>query len=199
MQKASGRRAEALNDRLTRATAAYSRDRYPEARAILRGLARDLPGVAAVRELYGLVLYRMGSWAAAVKELNEATALVDSPDQLPVLADCYRALKRYRKVAETFEKLRQEGVSADLLAEGRIVMAGALGDQGKLTEAIDLLRGAAGRELKNPRLDHLRQWYVMADLYERAGEVPEARRWFLAVARHDSEYADVEDRLRSLR
>lgn len=155
--------------------------------------------MAAVRELYGLVLYRMGSWALAVKELNESMALVDSPDQLPVLADCYRALKRYRKVAETFEKLRQEGVSADLLAEGRIVMAGALADQDKLVEAIDLIRGAAGRELKNPRLDHLRQWYVLADLYERAGDIPEARRWFRAVSRHDADYADVQDRLRTLR
>jgi tetratricopeptide (TPR) repeat protein len=199
LERVGGRRAKVLTDRLGRATEAYKRDRYPEARAILRALARDVPGVVAVRELFGLVLYRMGSWQAAVKELTQAAEISDSPDQLPVLADCYRALGRHRKVAETWERLRQAGASAEVLSEGRLVMAGDLADQGKLDEAITLLREAAGRDLKRPRLDHLRQWYALGDLYERTGDIPEARRWFSQVGRHDPEHADVESRLRALR
>jgi hypothetical protein len=45
---------------------------------------------------------------------------------------------------------------------------------------------------------HLRQWYVLADLYDRMGDPINARRWFSAVAEHDDEFADVRDRLRSL-
>lgn len=198
VEKAGGRRAPILTDRLNRAVEAYARDRYPEARAILRSLVKDLPGVGAVRELFGLVLYRMGSWAAAVKELAEAGEISGSPDQLPVIADCYRALGRHKKVAETYETLRQAGASAEVVAEGRLVMAGSLADRGEVAEAISLIESAAGRELRRPRLDHLRQWYALGDLYERSGDLPEARRWFLRVAQHDADHADVVDRIEAL-
>lgn len=199
VHRAGGRRGESLAERLAQATEAYARDRYPEARAILRALAHELPGVASVRELYGLVLYRMGSWKAALKELLEAASLGGSVDQHPVIADCYRALGRHRKVEQTWDELRRGGASAEVMAEGRLVRAGDLGDQGKLSEAIELLESAAGRELRRPRLDHLRQWYALGDLHERSGDIPRARSYFLRVAGHDPEYADVEHRLRSLR
>ena len=51
---------------------------------------------------------------------------------------------------------------------------------------------------KKPREHHLRQWYVIADLYDRSGDVVKARRWFQLVAEVDREFADVVDRLRSL-
>lgn len=199
VQRVGGRRGEALTERLAQATEAYARDRYQEARSILRPLAHELPGVASVRELYGLVLYRMGSWKAALKELLEAASLGGSVDQHPVIADCYRALGRHRKVEQTWDELRRGGASAEVMAEGRLVMAGDLADQGKLDEAIELLQSAAGRELRRPRLDHLRQWYALADLYERSGDIPRARSFFMRVAGHDPEYADIEHRLRSLR
>lgn len=199
VQRAGGRRGDFLADRLGLAAEAYARDRYPEARSALRALARDLPEVAAVRELYGLVLYRMGSWLAALKELQEAHALSDSFDQHPVIADCYRALGRHKKVRDTWDELRRAGASAEVTAEGRLVFAGDLADQGKVTEAIEVLESAAGRDLRKPRLDHLRQWYALGDLYERSGDLPKARAYFLRVAEHDPEHADVYDRLRALR
>ena len=199
VQRAGGRRGELLADRLAHAAEAYARDRYPEARSILRNLARDLPAVAAVRELYGLVLYRMGSWSAAIKELLEAHELGDSFDQHPVIADCYRALGRHKKVEQIWEELRHAGASTEVMAEGRLVRAGALADQGKLDEAIELLETAAGRDLRKPRLDHLRQWYALGDLYERSGDLPKARLYFLRVATHDPEHVDVEHRLRALK
>ena len=199
VQRAGGRRGDLLADRLAHAADAYARDRYPEARSILRALARDLPAVAAVRELYGLVLYRMGSWSAALKELLEAHKLADSFDQHPVIADCYRALGRHKKVEQIWEELRHAGASAEVLSEGRLVRAGALADQGKLDDAIELLESAAGRDLRKPRIDHLRQWYALGDLYERSGDLPKARLYFLRVATHDPEHVDVEHRLRALR
>ena len=199
VQRAGGRRGDFLADRLGLAAEAYARDRYPEARSALRALARDLPEVAAVRELYGLVLYRMGSWLAALKELQEAHALSDSFDQHPVIADCYRALGRHKKVRDTWDELRRAGASAEVAAEGRLVFAGDLADQGKVPEAIEVLESAAGRDLRKPRLDHLRQWYALGDLYERSGDLPKARSYFLRVAAHDPEHADVYDRLRALK
>ena len=199
VHRAGGRRGETMADRLGQATEAYAKDRYQEARSILRPLAHELPAVASVRELYGLVLYRMGSWKAALKELQEAATLGGSVDQHPVIADCYRALGRHRKVEQTWDELRRGGASAEVMAEGRLVRAGDLADQGKLPEAIELLETAAGRELRRPRLDHLRQWYALGDLYERSGDIPRARSYFLRVAGHDPEYADIEHRLRSLK
>lgn len=199
VQRAGGRRGELLADRLAHAAEAYARDRYPEARSILRGLARDLPAVAAVRELYGLVLYRMGSWSAALKELLEAHSLGDSFDQHPVIADCYRALKRHKKVEQVWEELRRAGASTEVMAEGRLVWAGDLADQGRVDEAIALLEAAVARDLRKPRLDHLRQWYALGDLYERSGDIPKARSYFLRVATHDPEHVDVEQRLRALK
>ena len=51
------------------------------------------------------------------------------------------------------------------MAEGRIVAAGALADQGDLKGALKLME--RGAEVpKKVRDHHLRQWYVLADLYE---------------------------------
>jgi hypothetical protein len=51
----------------------------------------------------------------------------------------------------------------------------------------------AAVEVTGPR--HIRQWYLLADLYERAGDVPRARELFERVLRVDREAYDVADRL----
>jgi len=51
---------------------------------------------------------------------------------------------------------------------------------------------------KRVREHHLRQWYVLADLHDRAGDTIAARRWFREVAHHDPGFADVDERLRAL-
>ena len=70
--KARGARLAA---RLAEATHAYDRERYQEARRILRRLAEEVPNSAAVQELYGLVLYRSGQWAAAAGHLERYRTL----------------------------------------------------------------------------------------------------------------------------
>jgi hypothetical protein len=44
----------------------------------------------------------------------------------------------------------------------------------------------------------VRQWYVLADLYERSGDVPRARELFTRVALADPGAYDVDDRLEEL-
>jgi tetratricopeptide (TPR) repeat protein len=180
------------------ATYAYEKERYQEARRILRTLAAEVPGSAAVRELYGLALYRSGQWAAAARQLEAFRNLSGSYDQHPVLADCYRALQQYDEADAIWRDLREASPGGDLVAEGRIVAAGVRADQGDLAGAITLLEKAT-RRVGHPQTRHLRQWYALADLYERAGDVPRARDLFNRVASVDPDAFDVRGRLRALR
>ncbi len=184
--------------RLAEASRAFERDRFTEARGLLRPLAQRAPGSAPVRELYGLTLYRLGQWAAATRELEAFAELTGSAEQHPVLADCARALKRWDRVEELWRELKSASPSAALVAEGRIVMAGALADQGRLSDAIALLEPAVARQPKKLREHHLRLLYALADLRERAGEVPAARSLFRRIRDVAPDFADVSDRLRAL-
>ena len=190
---------EVLVGRMQDAVFAYERSRYPEAARLAGALARETPEVAAVRELAGLANYRMGRWREAARQLEAYGALTDDSEHLPVLMDCYRALRRPAKVASLWTELRQRSPEPDLLAEARMVVAGSLADRGDLPGAISLLATAgAGRMVRNPSDRHVRQWYALADLYERAGDLPRAREYFDRVATVDPEAYDVTARLESL-
>jgi tetratricopeptide (TPR) repeat protein len=189
-------RGARANERLRDAAAAFERERYEEARALLRPLADQAPGAASVRELYGLTLYRMGRWKDATRELEAFRQLTGTTEQHPVLEDCYRALGRHRVVEELWDELREVSPSADLMAEGRIVMAGSLADQGKLKAAIDLLEAA--KLPKRPDVHHLRMTYALADLYERAGDAARARELFRWVVLHEPDFVDAAERAASL-
>jgi tetratricopeptide (TPR) repeat protein len=191
------RRGAKLAERLAEASQAYNRERYQDAARMLRPLAGEAPASPAVRELYGLTLYRLGRWRLAVTELEAYHALTGAYDQHPVLADCMRALRRYRDVVKLWDGLRQASPSAEVVAEGRIVMAGALADQGDLAGAIQVLERSK-TIVRKPNDHHLRQWYALGDLYERAGDIPRARELFRRVAASDPEAFDTAERLRAL-
>lgn len=199
LDKAVGAKsAPKLGQRLAEATKAYERERYVEARKLLKPLSERAPGSAAVRELYGLTLYRLGHWKLALTELEAFRTLSRSTEQHPVLADCYRALKRYREVGDLWEELKTASPSAELVAEGRIVAAGAMADRGDLQGAIRLLE-AGLRPAKRLKPHHVRVMYVLADVVERAGDIPRARQLFNRVADADPDFADVRARIRALR
>jgi tetratricopeptide (TPR) repeat protein len=193
-------RAGKVADRLGAAARAYERDRYPEALRITRELVEQVPESAAARELHGLVCYRLNRWREAVKHLEAARRLSGGdPSQIPIIMDCHRAQGHHRRVEVLWDELRAASPSADVLVEGRLVLAEDLAEAGKLDEAILVLATAgAARNLRNPGDRHLRQWYVLADLYERAGNVPLARELFGRVAAADPELADVTERLLAL-
>jgi tetratricopeptide (TPR) repeat protein len=198
LSEAEPNRGAKLAARLADATHAYERERYQEARRILRPVVDEVPDAVAVRELYGLVLYRLGQWQPAARQLEVYRTLTGSYDQHPVLADCYRALRRYGDAEALWEDLRQASPDGDLVAEGRIVAAGCYADRGDLTGAIGVLERSAKR-VEHPKDRHLRQWYTLADLYERAGDLPRARELFGRIAAADPDAFDVRQRLRGLR
>jgi tetratricopeptide (TPR) repeat protein len=186
-----------LTERLASASAALDRDRYEEARRMVAPLARELPHVAAVHEVAGLASYRLGRWRDAAASLELARQLHADAALLPVLADCYRALGRWQDVEEVWDEIKAASPSHEVMAEGRIVAASALADRGDLAGAIKLMSPVA-QAPKRVREHHLRQWYVLADFYDRAGDTIGATRWFREVAAHDADFADVRGRLNAL-
>ncbi|MEZ5145013.1 MAG: hypothetical protein R2726_21235 [Acidimicrobiales bacterium] len=190
-------RAARLDARLGDAARAFRRDRFGDAARILRPLATEAPSAAAVRELYGLTLYRQGRWRAAAKELEAFRLLTGSTEQHPVLADCYRALRRWDEVDGLWAELREASPSAALVTEGRIVTAGAAADRGDLAGAIALLEQGWKRP-RRPQDHHLRRAYALADLYERAGDVARARELFGWLAGVAPDVTDADRRRRAL-
>lgn len=191
-------RGPRLLQRLLSAAEAFSKDRDQEALRTIRPVRDALPDAPSVRELMGLVHYRLGNYRAAAKELEAFVELTGAVEQHPVLMDCYRAQHRWRRVDELWQELAETSPSAELVIEGRIVAAGALGDQGRLEDAIALL-DRKGRDIRQPKPHHLRVWYALGDLEERAGNLPRARELFRRIRAHDPEFADVDARLATLR
>lgn len=164
---------------------------------MVQPVLRELPEIALAHEIAGLCFYATGQWRKAAAELEMARQLDHSVRHHAVLADCYRALRRYDAVRDLWAELKDASPEPALMAEGRIVAAGALADQGDLAGALRLLDKA--REVpKKVREHHLRQWYVLGDLHDRSGEIVQARRYFGLVAQHDAEFADVRERLAGL-
>jgi thioredoxin-like negative regulator of GroEL len=191
-------RVPRFEQRLKEASRAFEAERFTEAARILKKLADEAPTAAAVRELYGLTLYRLGRWRPAAKELEAFRQLTGSTEQHPVLADCYRALRDYDQVEQLWAELGEASPSAELVTEGRIVAAGALADQGDAAGAVRML--AQGFTVpKRPREHHLRRAYALADAYERAGDLGRARELFERVAAADPDFGDARRRARSLR
>jgi tetratricopeptide (TPR) repeat protein len=192
-----GARGTRYYDQLMKAADAFARDHERDALRLLRPLRDALPESPSVRELLGLTQYRLGHYPAATKELEAFVELTGSVEQHPVLMDSYRAQRRWRKVDERWRELTAASPGADLATEGRIVAAGALADRGRLDEAVTLLT-RANRKISTPKAHHLRLWYALADLEERAGNVPRARSLFQRVRREDPGFADVAERLAAL-
>ena len=193
-----GATADRAIERLARALHAFEAHRYSEARKLSMPLLSQLSGIAIVHEVAGLSMYRLGRWQDAADQLEIARGL--KPAEVvnhPVLADCYRALRRYEKVTELWESMKLMSPPAGLLAEGRIVAAGALADQGELQSAVRMMTHGTSDPHKVQE-HHLREWYVLADLYDRAGDVASARRLFVKIQSSEPKFADVADRLNTL-
>ena len=177
---------------------AYEQGDYYKAWRALDGMAKDAPKVPEVRELTGLTLYRLGRWELAARELEAFRELTGRIDLHPVLADCHRAQQRWVDVDELWAELKASEASTAVLVEGRIVAAGALGDRGELTEAVQLLSANFQRP-RRAKEHHMRQAYALADLCEQAGEIPRARELFGWLVGQDELYVDVAERLSGLR
>lgn len=189
--------ATKLQQRLADAARAFEAERFTEAERLLTSIRRMSPDVPEVHELLGLTMYRLGRWQRAITALERFYALTRSVEQHPVLADCFRALRRWDEVERLWDELGQASPSAELIEEGRIVAAGALADRGRLADAIRFLERAP--EVKGkPKVHHLRRWYATADLYDRAGDTARARRLFNQIAHADPQFGDAAERASNL-
>jgi tetratricopeptide (TPR) repeat protein len=184
---------------LTRAAEAYDRKRYEEALRLGRIVADAVPGVAPVRELTGLAAYRADRWSMAKIHLRAHFTITGDPEHLPLVMDCDRANRRYRAVEKSFAELEEGEPTVEVLAEGRIVMASAWADQRMYQEAIDLLtKAGATKQLRNPAFRHVRLWYALADVFDRAGDTASAREMFARVVIAEPDAYDAKTRLADL-
>lgn len=156
------------------------------------------PRSASVRELVGLSLYQLERYREALTEIQAYRRISGRADQNHIIADCLRALGRPdRAVPLAEEALASRQVPTAAKTEAVIVAASALADQGKLEQALGLLRrirtrdDVAGDEV-------LRVWYVTADILERTGRREDALREFRKILRHDAAAYDVAERVERL-
>ena len=176
---------------------AYEHDRYGEARTKLLNVLEVAPDFVSAIELIGLTEYRLGKWQDAIKRLEHCYQLTGSSLQDPVIADCYRALGRTEELEAVWKRLKEASPGAEVVAEGRIVYASYLAESGQAAQAIALLETALGHD-RRPRLHDLRQIYVLAGLYESAGNVALARETFKLLMDFDATLYDVAERLADL-
>ncbi|MDE3107894.1 MAG: hypothetical protein KGJ42_07040 [Acidobacteriota bacterium] len=181
---------------LTKAAEAYDRHRYDEALRLGRTVCDAVPGVGSVRELTGLAAYRADRWAMAKIHLRAHFTISGNPEHLPLVMDCERAVRHFRSVEKIFAELLESEPTAEVLAEGRIVMAEAWADQRNFEPAIDLLtKAGATKILRNPGYRHVRLWYTMGDVLDRAGDLVGAREMFARVVLAEPDAYDAKDRL----
>ena len=199
IERAVGARASVrVLRRYEAALASFEAHRYSEARIVLVPLARECADVAAIRELLGLCYYRESNWKKAVEHIEASLAL--NPGWIfnhAVLADCHRALGNFSRVDELWEEIGEASPHPELLAEARIVYAMSNVDQGDLTKALSIMV----KTLTTPKRIqeyHLRQWYVLADIHDRLGNIIKAREVFERIADIDPNFADVAERMSDL-
>ena len=197
INKLGGKQAPRLLRYLEQAAHAYEAERYGDANRAMRVLLDNVADAPTVIELKGLIEYKTGKWAKAIDDLEFARRASGNDGLIPAIMDSHRARKNYEEVDELWAELRDASPDAETMADGRIVMASATAEQGNIDSAIKLLEKAP-RVKGKARVHHLRTWYVLADLYERAGDVSRARQLFTQVADHDPELADVLDRIDAL-
>jgi tetratricopeptide (TPR) repeat protein len=182
-----------LKELVNQAAQCYVKDRYQEAVSILKKTVKMRPDYADARELLGLCYYRLDEYQSALGELEYFTNLTKDYEQLPVIADCYRASGNYKKVFSIWNMIKAKKLPRSIFGEARLVVAGAYKDLGEVNKAYDLMR-SCGTDTKQPSFLKLREWYLLADILEEMGDFPNARRLFKKVAEFDPELADVAQR-----
>ncbi len=197
INKLGGKQAPRLLRYLEQAAVAYEAERYRDTERAMRVLMDNVPDAPTVIELKGLVEYKTGKWSKAIDNLEFARKASGNDGLIPAIMDCQRARGNYEAVEDLWAELRDASPDAETMADGRVVMASSMAENKDIPGAIELL--AKAPKVKGKARDHhSRTWYVLGDLYERAGDVARARKMFTQVADHDPDLADVLDRLDAL-
>jgi tetratricopeptide (TPR) repeat protein len=142
--------------------------------------------IAAVREAVGIAAYHAEEWSEALTELRTARRISGDAGNLPVIADCERALGRPAQALRALDDPGAAALDPATRAELLIVVAGARRDLGQLDAALSVL-ARGGLDPQRPKQGSMRLWYAYADALEAAGRRAEAARWFAASAALDPE------------
>jgi tetratricopeptide (TPR) repeat protein len=142
--------------------------------------------IAAVREAVGIAAYHAEEWSEALTELRTARRISGDARNLPVIADCERALGRPAQALRALDDPSAATLDPPTRAELLIVVAGARRDLGQLDAALSVL-ARGGIDPQRPKPGSMRLWYAYADALEAAGRRAEAARWFAASAALDPE------------
>jgi tetratricopeptide (TPR) repeat protein len=175
--------AELVAGHLLAAAAALASD--PNTALAHARAARARAGrVAVVRESVGIAAYHAGEWAEALTELRTARRISGDPRNLPLLADCERALGRPERAVRLLNEPGVTKLDQATRSELLIVVAGARRDLGQPDAALAVL-ARGGLDPDRPRPGSVRLWYAYADALAALGRNDEAARWFAAAAALD--------------
>lgn len=154
--------------------------------------------IALVREACGEAAYLAGHYPEALAELRAARRMNGSPDFLPVMADCERALGRPEKALALATSPSVARLSTELSVEMTIVEAGARRDLGQLEAALGTLEAAPLRSrVRASWAARLR--YAYADTLLAAGRPDDALVWFnRTIAVDADQVTDAEERVVAL-
>jgi tetratricopeptide (TPR) repeat protein len=146
----------------------------------------------------GVAAYHAEEWGEALTELRTARRISGDPGNLPLIADCERALGRPEQATRWLSDPEARRLDAETRVELLIVVAGARRDLGQLDAALAVLaRGGLDRNRPGPGA--VRLWYAYADVLEAMGRREEAATWFAASAALDPEgELDAADRAAAL-
>ena len=191
-------KAEAAIARLERAVDLLEREDARGAAAEAQKAKELAPRAASVREVLGLAYYQLERFREALTEMQTYRRISGRADQNHIIADCLRSIGRPdRAVPLAEEALAARGVPLSAKTEAVIVAASALADQGKLDQALGLLRRIRTRDdVAGPEV--LRVWYVTGDILAKAGRSQEAAREFRKILRHDAAAYDAAERVAQL-
>jgi len=154
--------------------------------------------VAVVREAVGVAAYHAGEWAEALSELRTARRISGDPRNLPLMADCERALGRSAQALRYLTDPDVRRLDVEARVELLIVASGARRDLGQLDAALAVL-ARGGVDTTRPRPGSARLWYAYADTLEALGRNDEAALWFAASAGVDPDgELDAADRAAAL-
>jgi tetratricopeptide (TPR) repeat protein len=142
--------------------------------------------LAIVREAAGEAAYAAGRYAEALTEFRAVRRMTGSPDFLPAIADCERALGRPRNALAIAAEPAVRQLDAAGRVEMLIVAAGARLDLGQPEAAVLALEPAVtdtpGRTSSAARLR-----YAYAEALLACHRAREALEWFHRAAADDAE------------
>ncbi|MDE9366097.1 hypothetical protein PZ938_10820 [Luteipulveratus sp. YIM 133132] len=160
--------------------------------------ARRAGRVPAAREALGLVLYRRGEFAEALREFRTARRLSGSNHLLPYMVDCERGLGRPERALELASSPEAKGLAEADNIELAIVVSGVRRDLGQNDAAVMGLRiPALTRASKQPWAARL--FYAYGDALLATGDEDGAHDWFSRALDADAAgETDAADRLAEL-